>query len=125
MKVEDKIVRHIARKYNKDPRVVREIVYHPLLFAKRRMEDDAEDRPIRIKYFGAFTQKEIKNKKFIMGKRRDILLENLDEVFEAVIHTGRHDDISKNDIEDMLKADGNDIFGVVNDIWNVWKEWEK
>jgi hypothetical protein len=124
MKVEDKIIRHIARKYNKDPRVVREIVYHPLLFAKRRMEDDAEDRPIRIRYFGAFTQKEIKNKEFIMAKRRDILLENLDEVYNAIIHTGRHDDMSKDDVKDMLEESDN-LRGVVNDIWNVYQEYLK
>lgn len=124
MKVEDKIIRHIAKKYNKDPRVVREIVYHPLLFAKRRMEDDAEDRPIRIRYFGAFTQKEIKNKEFIMVKRKNVLLDNLDEVFEAVISTGRHDDISKDDIKEMLEESDN-LRGVVNDIWNVWQEWLK
>lgn len=124
MKVEDKIVRHIARKYNKDPRVVREIVYHPFLFAKRRMEDDAEDRPIRIRYFGAFTQKEIKNKEFIMTKRKDILLENLDEVYEAIVNTGRHDDISKTDIKDMLEESDN-LRGIVNDTWNIWQEYLK
>ena len=126
MKLEDKIIRGIANKYGKDPRVVREIVYHPLLFTKRRMEDPLEDRPVRIRYFGAFVQKNIKNKKFLMSKKKEVLLKNVDELFVAMMSTGRHDDVSKDDILDMLnlnEEEGGPL--IVDDLWGIWKEYLK
>ena len=68
MRLEEKIIRKLATKYMKDPRVIREIVYHPFLFTKRVMEDLVDDRPTRIRWFGAFVQKTIKNKKYVMGR---------------------------------------------------------
>lgn len=62
MKEQDKIIKHISLIKFKDPRVIQAIVYHPMLFAKRRMADPDDDRPIRIRYFGAFVQKYMRNK---------------------------------------------------------------
>jgi hypothetical protein len=46
----------------KEDRVIRKIAYHPLLFSKRVMEDDNDERPIRIRYFGCFVLKSKKSK---------------------------------------------------------------
>ena len=62
MKEQDKIIKHISLIKFKDPRVIQSIVYHPFLFAKRRMADPDDYRPIRIRYFGAFVQKYMHNK---------------------------------------------------------------
>ena len=126
MKVEDKIIRSIARKYGKDQRVVRSIVYHPLLITKRVIEDLVDNRPTRIRYFGAFVQKPVKNKEFLMNKKREILLENIGEVFEAMLATGRHtEDIdSEQELKEMVEYtwDAQESAEFINDVWGIWKE---
>lgn len=62
MKEQDRIIKHISLVKFKDPRIIQAIVYHPLLFAKHRMADPDDYRPIRIRYFGAFVQKYMRNK---------------------------------------------------------------
>ena len=62
MKVQDRIINSISLLKFKDKRIIQNIVYHPLLFAKRRMTDPDDERPIRIRYFGVFTQKYLHNK---------------------------------------------------------------
>lgn len=62
MKEQDKLIKHISLIKFKDPRVIQAIVYHPLLFAKRKMTDPDDLRPIRIRYFGAFVGKYMRNK---------------------------------------------------------------
>ena len=54
---QDRFIRELAKKYNKDPRVIKEIVYSPLKFASRVVSDPVDMRPIRIRYFGVFTLK--------------------------------------------------------------------
>ena len=54
---QDRFIRELAKKYNKDPRVIREIVYSPLKFATRIISDPTDMRPIRIRYFGVFALK--------------------------------------------------------------------
>lgn len=110
-----------------DPRVVRAIVYHPFLFAKRRMEDDNDDRPIRIKYFGVFVQKYIKTKNFLMGKRYKILIDNLSEVFEAVCSTGKYFEIENETdlaslLSEMKEQENNE--GVAK-VYSIWQEYIK
>ena len=70
MKEQDKIIKNISLLRFKDLRVVRTIVYHPLLFAKRIMMDPDDNRPIRIRYFGAFVQKYLCNKTFFKKLHR-------------------------------------------------------
>ena len=62
MKEQDKIIKHISLIKFKDPRVIQNIVYHPILFAKQKMTDPDDCRPIRIRYFGVFTGKYMRNK---------------------------------------------------------------
>ena len=54
---QDRFIRNLAKKYNRDPRVIREIVYSPLKFATRTISDPEDMRPIRIRYFGVFALK--------------------------------------------------------------------
>jgi len=56
-KYQEKLIRQLAKKYNKDPRVIKQIVYSPIKFANRIVSDILDDRPIRIRYFGVFALK--------------------------------------------------------------------
>lgn len=58
----DEIIKELSLKYDKDPRVIKLICYHPLLFAKHVIEDPNDDRPIMIRYFGKFVMKHFKSK---------------------------------------------------------------
>jgi len=80
MKEQDKIIKRLAEKYKKDQRVIKEIIYSPLKFAKRIITDPSENRPIRIRYFGAFIEKVTKTKQILFEKKVVILLANIDEV---------------------------------------------
>jgi hypothetical protein len=57
--------REIASKYKMDKRVIHQICNHPILFTKRCVEG-SEQRPIRIRHFGVFVQKEKLNKQYVM-----------------------------------------------------------
>ena len=62
MREQDLVIKHISLLKFKDPRIVKEIVYHPIVFAKHVMADPDDYRPIRIRYFGAFVLKFMHNK---------------------------------------------------------------
>jgi len=66
MKEQDKIIKHISLIKFKDPRIIQQVVYHPILFAKHVMADPDDYRPIRIRYFGAFVGKFMRNKEMHM-----------------------------------------------------------
>ena len=61
-KWQDDLIHNVGLTFFKKDWVVKEIAYHPLKFAKRRMEDPTDDRPIRIRYFAAFALKSSKTK---------------------------------------------------------------
>lgn len=65
----DDIIRELALKYDKDPRVIKLICYHPLLFAKHVIEDPEDERPIMIRYFGKFVLKYNKSK---LDKKKNV-----------------------------------------------------
>jgi hypothetical protein len=92
--------------------VIKEICYHPLKFAKRRMEDLTDDRPVRIRYFAAFVMKEVKTKERI-NKYKEIyrdynkykpILEELgykvdtEDEFKSVMHKVGNKEIFQVDI---------------------------
>lgn len=64
-KWQDDLIHNVGLTFFKKDWVAKEIVYHPLKFAKRRMEDPEDDRPIRIRYFAAFALKSGKTKERI------------------------------------------------------------
>lgn len=61
-KWQDELIHTIGLLSMKEDRVIRKIVYHPLEFAKAKMVDDNDERPIRIRYFGAFVLKSKRSK---------------------------------------------------------------
>jgi hypothetical protein len=61
-KWQDDLIHQIGLSFFKKDWVIKEIVYHPLKFAKSRMEDPNETRPVRIRYFAAFVPKTSKTK---------------------------------------------------------------
>ena len=77
---QDKLIRDIAKAKKMDSRLVKAIAYYPLKFAKDRMTDISDDRPIRIRYFGAFVHKHMQTKKFKYETRASILIENIEDV---------------------------------------------
>jgi hypothetical protein len=77
MREQDRILKHIALSKFKDTRVVQAIAYHPLLFAKRKMSDPDDYRPVRIRYFGVFVQKYMHNKE--MFKKMSYIFNTLKE----------------------------------------------
>jgi hypothetical protein len=62
IRVQDKIIKHISLVKFKDPRVIEKVVYHPMFFARQKMTDPDDYRPIRIRYFGVFVGKFMRNK---------------------------------------------------------------
>jgi hypothetical protein len=54
---QDRLIRKLAKKYDKDPRIIKELVYSPLKFTSRIVSDPVDMRPVRIRYFGVFTLK--------------------------------------------------------------------
>jgi hypothetical protein len=64
-KWQDDLIHNVALSFFKKDWVVKEIVYHPLKFAKCRMEDPKDERPIRIRYFATFVMKTGKSKERI------------------------------------------------------------
>lgn len=86
---QDTIIRDLAVKYKKDPRIIEAIVYSPLKFTKKVFEDPIDDRPIRIKYFGVFVQKPVFNKdtrmkKLLVDLRKNMVATSV--VMAAILH---------------------------------------
>jgi len=79
-------------------RVVRHIVSHPILFAKQRMADPNDDRPIRIKYFGTFVQKKIANKENVRRLNEVLKLVRLNSTHYLNVFDGLF-----NDMDEILK----------------------
>ena len=58
----DIIIRDMACKYKIDQRIMRDIVFSPLLFTKRVIKNNQDNMSVRIPHFGMFTQKNATNK---------------------------------------------------------------
>ena len=120
MTYQEKLIRQLAKKYNIDYRVVKEIVYSPLKFTNRVVTDNTDMRPIRIMYFGVFTQKDRKNKANRMSGIIEVLLDNLDEV--KIVMEVTSAESAKKIIENARKT--ND-YKTVKTIWDAWQEYIK
>jgi hypothetical protein len=51
---EDSIIKDISLRKMKDTRVIKLIAHYPLKFLKDKMQNNADWRPVRIRYFGIF-----------------------------------------------------------------------
>lgn len=124
--VQDDILRELSKKFNKDIRHIKTVAYYPIRFAKEIIENTLDDRPIRIRYFGAFTQKYISNKDLIMSVRVKHLLNNLEDV--AIMMATILDFIipkissARKIIEDIVKTKD---YEKLNLIWEEWKLYKK
>lgn len=65
MTEQERIIKDISLCRFKDPRVIKTIVNHPILFTKRVMSNPDDYRSVRIRYFGVFTQKYAINKEVL------------------------------------------------------------
>jgi hypothetical protein len=55
------IIKNISKSTGIDIRVVTQVVHHPFKFVRDKVSGN-EERPIRIRYFGVFSQKLLLNK---------------------------------------------------------------
>jgi hypothetical protein len=123
---QDIIIRDLAAKYKKDPRIIEAIVYSPLKFTKRVFEDPKDDRPIRIKYFGVFVQKPIFNKNTRMKKLLEDIRKDLPTTL-IVMGSILHFPVST--LEGVVKiidlAEETDDYEKVRMIWDAVTEYNK
>ena len=125
MLYQDILIRDLAAKYKRDPRVIAEIVYSPLRFAKKVMNDDTDERAVRVRYFGVFTQKYKDNKKSRMEKllkdlREDIVMTA--NVMAAILHFPMKDGESAKKIIDA--AEESNDYEKIKMIWDALKEYK-
>jgi len=124
--VQDEILKELSKKFNKDIRHIKTVAYYPIRFAKEIIENTLDDRPIRIRHFGVFTQKYISDKDLIMSVRVKHLLNNIENV--AIMMATTMDFIipkissAKRIIEDIVKTKD---YEKLNLIWEEWKLYNK
>lgn len=53
----EQTIKRIAKDYKLDPRVIKVIVDFPIRFAKYKINDPDNIRPVRVRYFGTFAPK--------------------------------------------------------------------
>ena len=99
---QDRLIRKLAKKYNKDPRVIRELVYSPLKFTSRIVSDPVDMRPVRIRYFGVFALKHKNAKDNLFRDRVKRLKSNMSKTLIIMSSMGYliKDDSSVNRILD-------------------------
>ena len=71
MTTKQALIKKLAKKYKLDPRVVNLIVNYPIKFAKERISDPDDNRPIRIRYLAAFVPKAAGNIFFKNEEKND------------------------------------------------------
>jgi hypothetical protein len=59
---QDKVIKHLSLITGKHTKLIEHVVYHPLKFTKKVMVDPDDYRPIRIRCFGVFAPKYMRNK---------------------------------------------------------------
>jgi hypothetical protein len=119
--VQDKIIDDLSKEFELDKRVVRNIVNYPIKFTKDVIGNHTEDRPVRIKYFAAFTQKHIFNKDHLAKYRVSSLLDNIDEVAIMMATILEFPLTSVNSAKVIIKtALEQKDYEKINMIWKYW-----
>ena len=113
-KWQDTLIRNVGLSFFKKDWVIKEIVYHPLRFAKRRMEDPLDDRPIRIRYFATFALKSIKTKERVT-KYKEIYRNY--EKYKKKLESYGYDVDTKEKFEKEMKFIGNSKIKLVDEIY--------
>jgi hypothetical protein len=68
------IIKNISKSTGIDIRVVTQVVHHPFKYVRDKISGN-EERPIRIRYFGVFSQKYLLNKHSSVKRKVDIILQ--------------------------------------------------
>lgn len=123
MKNEFKIRNAISKAEGLPFNLVKAITDYPFKFAKEKMTDPIEERPVRIRYFGAFTQKPIHTKNYGANMRVHVLKEYIEEttimmatVLHFVVPTF---DSAIRILDDALASKD---YEKIDIIWNEWKK---
>jgi len=122
----EQIIEEMQKVFTLDKRILREICYYPCKFAKRKMEDLNENRPIRIRYFCVFTQKNTYNKDKYIMLRSKTLLDNIEQVTLAMVILLAYElpnyDSTRRVINLAIETKD---YEKIQDIYNAWKEYIK
>ena len=120
------LIRDLAAQYKKDPRIIESIVYSPLKFTKKVINDPTEERPVRIRYLGAFVQKATRSKdtrftKMVGDLENDIVSTAV--VMATILHFPMKDVESARNIINLAKETKD--YEKVRLIWDTLKEYKK
>ena len=127
MKQRDKVVKELAKKYNKDKRIIDQIVKSPFKFTNRVIRDISDDRPVRLRYFGVFTQKNYYyNKKYRVNNMVEKLLENIGDVFVVMASVLRFPVSTKEGAKNVIENARDEAdYDKVKMIYDAYMEWDK
>lgn len=103
-KWQDELIHTIGLLTMKEDRVVKKIVYHPLEFAKRKMIDEDDERPVRIRYFGTFVLKSKKSKE--RARKFSYIYKNY-EIFKVIVATYGYEVDTEEKYQMVLKRNFN------------------
>jgi hypothetical protein len=115
-KWQDDLIHQVGLTFFKKDWVIKEIVYHPLKFAKRRMEDPTDDRPIRIRYFAAFVLKSTKTKERV--NRFRVTYRSYEKCKDVAATHGVRIDTEEHYQDDMQSLAIRNRWVVLDDIYN-------
>ena len=122
----EQVIEEMVDKFKLDKRILREVCYYPMKFTKRIMEHPSDSRPVRIRYFGVFTQKNKHNKDTHMKDYYDKLMNNIPDVTIAMVTLLGYElatyDSTRNVLDLALKTRD---YEKIQDIYNAWKEYIK
>lgn len=121
---QDELVKKISKEYGIDYRICKAIVDSPFLYLKYLVTHDSIEDGIRIPYFGVFCQKgNYKNKTMRTKTRKDILLDNIEEVTRMMVSikgfVAPSIESAKKIIEDAWELGD---YEKLNFIWEGWVE---
>lgn len=118
------IIDTLSEKYKLHRQVIKTIVESPFRYFKHVAADIGDMKPVRFRYFGAFVQRPVKNKYFVMQRQYDKLVRNIGEVYAvmgSVLKFPVKDEESAKGILDAALAT-KDIWKI-NDIYKAWREY--
>ena len=120
------IIRDLAKKYNKDVRVTQQIVDSLFKFVNRVITDPCDKRPVRLRYFGVFMEKEKMNKKMKAEHVVKLLLDNIQDTLVVMASTLGYDvSTAKGAKAKIERALAEKDYEKLTDIYNAYKEWNK
>jgi hypothetical protein len=114
-KWQDDLIHNVGLIFFKKDWVIKEIAYHPLKFAKRSIEDEKDTRPTRIRYFGTFVMKEVKNKERVT-KYKEIFRDY--NKYKPILKELGYDINTEDDFKKVMYNIGNKEIYKVDNIYN-------